>query len=443
MFAWWCLAAVLLHACTAFVLPSSSARGSGFNVRHVNQQQQHKCCDAHRARHQPRAQRLQLYKKKRKDLLDEDDWYGDGRSSNNDDDPDFRYETYSTFDDSFRSSIDSPELSSDNENDGADFKFAMVQPAVQSSYSTEPPRTTVIEAPIYYEFDETLTDETDDFNEEQLQLPDTDDASDTEDDSSSEDDSDEIDYMSDSDADSDSDSDDELLQLVGDYASVGAVLYAGEHSAGDGEVGADADYPESDDQIWGSSSSSRSQAQYKDVFDSFGFDAGSESEEEDSDSDDDERAQPQFELWDFNAASLEFAEGEVDPMLTDIKGVSLVSSKLQEMVDANYKPSSVPRAATYERVLVSAVSTSIERSLESNLQNFGIDCKINFADFEPDVSDTHWSPEQIAAFKARAVYEATGLPCIAESTSFEVESANGGIGRKDARYRLVYYHMLK
>jgi hypothetical protein len=437
MFAWWCLAAVLLQASsTAFILPiCSSSPKEGFNVKHVKQQQ-HQCCDVHKARHQqPRAQRLQLYKKKRKDLLDEDDWYGDGRSSNNDDDPDFRYETYSTFDDSFRTSIDSSDLS-DDENGGEAFKFAMVQPVKSSSYSTEPPKSTIVEAPIYYEFDETLTDETDDFDEEQLQLSDSDlsdAASAAADDDSSEDDSD---YMSDSDTDTDSDSDDELLQLVGDYALVGAVLYAGERSASDGEDTGDSEYTESDDQIWGSSSSD-SQSQFEDVFDSFGFDASSESDAEDDSDDDDEDIQPQFKLWDYDPASLEFAEGEVDPLLTDITGVSLVSQKLQEMVEANYKPSSVPRAATYERVLVSAVSTSIERSLESNLQNFGIDCKINFADFEPDVSDTHWTPEQIAAFKARAVYEATGLPCIAESTSFEVESANGGIGRKDARYRLV------
>ncbi|CAM9827165.1 unnamed protein product [Discosporangium mesarthrocarpum] len=43
--------------------------------------------------------------------------------------------------------------------------------------------------------------------------------------------------------------------------------------------------------------------------------------------------------------------------------------------------------------------------------------------------------EEMAAFKARQVFEATGLPTVSEATGFEVEAVDGGVGRRNARYR--------
>eukprot|EP00611_Tribonema_gayanum_P018362 TRINITY_DN3144_c0_g1_i2.p1 TRINITY_DN3144_c0_g1~~TRINITY_DN3144_c0_g1_i2.p1 ORF type:complete len:430 (-),score=87.95 TRINITY_DN3144_c0_g1_i2:1930-3219(-) len=165
----------------------------------------------------------------------------------------------------------------------------------------------------------------------------------------------------------------------------------------------------------------------------FSEDTDDEGEEEEDDDDEGYDSDDGIMPYDGNLDSLD--EEDDEDSLTDITGVSLVSKTLRAYIEGGEPMRSTPSADTYNRVVVSAVSTGFEPSLIGNFQNFGVEVLANFSDFEPDASDTHWTPEQIAAAKARAVYKALGLPCIAECTTFEVSPVNGGVGRKNARYR--------
>lgn len=77
----------------------------------------------------------------------------------------------------------------------------------------------------------------------------------------------------------------------------------------------------------------------------------------------------------------------------------------------------------YDRVWVSAIDNACFDNLMGTFRNYGIQFADNFGDWEDGcVEDgVDYSVEDIASFKARQVYEVTGLPCIASRTSFEIE----------------------
>lgn len=76
----------------------------------------------------------------------------------------------------------------------------------------------------------------------------------------------------------------------------------------------------------------------------------------------------------------------------------------------------------YDQLWVSAIDNACVKSLVGNFRNYGVEFADNFGDFEDGKpEDSLYSIEDIASYKARKVFEATGLPCIASRSSFEVE----------------------
>jgi xanthine phosphoribosyltransferase len=78
----------------------------------------------------------------------------------------------------------------------------------------------------------------------------------------------------------------------------------------------------------------------------------------------------------------------------------------------------------YDRLWVSAIDNVCMKNLAGAFRNYGIEFACNFGDWENGCTDdAKQSIEDIASFKARKVFEVTGLPCVASRTSFEVEPA--------------------
>lgn len=96
----------------------------------------------------------------------------------------------------------------------------------------------------------------------------------------------------------------------------------------------------------------------------------------------------------------------------------------------------------YDRMWVSAIDNACFKSLKGNFRNYGVEFADNFGDWvdgQIDVDSKEYSIEDLASYKARLVYEATGgLPTIASRSSFEIEpippepspnaAAGGGTG---------------
>lgn len=88
----------------------------------------------------------------------------------------------------------------------------------------------------------------------------------------------------------------------------------------------------------------------------------------------------------------------------------------------------------YDRMWVSAIDPVSYRNLVGILRNYGIQFADNFGDFKDErLEDGHYSIEDVASFKARQVFNVTGLPCIASRTSFEVEPLFSEEGRDPTR----------
>lgn len=76
----------------------------------------------------------------------------------------------------------------------------------------------------------------------------------------------------------------------------------------------------------------------------------------------------------------------------------------------------------FEEVWVSAMDNVCFKSLVGNFRNYGVQFADNFGDWQDGCAeDGLLSIQDMAAYKARHVYQVTGLPCIAARTSFEVE----------------------
>ena len=76
----------------------------------------------------------------------------------------------------------------------------------------------------------------------------------------------------------------------------------------------------------------------------------------------------------------------------------------------------------YERLWVSAIDNACFRNLKGCFRNYGIQFADNFGDWKDEsLHDSLATIEDVASYKARQVYNVTGLPCIASRTSFEVE----------------------
>lgn len=92
-----------------------------------------------------------------------------------------------------------------------------------------------------------------------------------------------------------------------------------------------------------------------------------------------------------------------------------------------------PQAATFfqrepndkdycDRMWVAAVDAASFGNLAGEFKNYGVEFATNFDDWEDGcLEDAFASIEDVASFKARQTYEATGLPAISVRTSFEIE----------------------
>ena len=153
----------------------------------------------------------------------------------------------------------------------------------------------------------------------------------------------------------------------------------------------------------------------------------------------------------------------------DPKKVTIRSPTLKKLSEAEI--SRTPRSSDYQRVWIAAVDAPLIEYMTSTFGNYGIEFAANIGDVrcydsENSVIDTdadnyedndraydaenddYWgqgSIEEIARAKARAVFAATGLPVIADRTSFQVMPVNAeetrGLAKNTAKYKLntCYY----
>ena len=78
----------------------------------------------------------------------------------------------------------------------------------------------------------------------------------------------------------------------------------------------------------------------------------------------------------------------------------------------------------FEIMWASAIDNACVPNLFGSFRNLGVEFADNFGDWEHGCDmDAFQSIEDIASYKARKVYEVTGLPTIASRTSFEIEPA--------------------
>ncbi|CAB9507541.1 Xanthine phosphoribosyltransferase [Seminavis robusta] len=111
-----------------------------------------------------------------------------------------------------------------------------------------------------------------------------------------------------------------------------------------------------------------------------------------------------------------------------IKGVTIQSTRLEKArnspVAKDYFTSLEPNAIEgYDQMWVSAIDNACFNNLMGTFRNYGVQFADNFGDWQDGrVEDCiEYTIEDIASYKARQVYEVTGLPCIASRTSFEIE----------------------
>ena len=78
----------------------------------------------------------------------------------------------------------------------------------------------------------------------------------------------------------------------------------------------------------------------------------------------------------------------------------------------------------FEIMWASAIDNACIPNLFGSFRNLGVEFADNFGDWENGCDDDAFqSIEDIASYKARKVFEVTGLPTIASRTSFEIEPA--------------------
>jgi xanthine phosphoribosyltransferase len=77
----------------------------------------------------------------------------------------------------------------------------------------------------------------------------------------------------------------------------------------------------------------------------------------------------------------------------------------------------------FDRMWVSAIDNACVNNLVGVFRDYGVQFALNFGEWnDQSPADAYRSIEDVAAYKARKVYEVTGLPCIAVATSFEVDA---------------------
>ena len=122
----------------------------------------------------------------------------------------------------------------------------------------------------------------------------------------------------------------------------------------------------------------------------------------------------------------EDAAREEEEYVKSLSSIGLISPRLENAavnpkaeVFFRRKPAELQG---YDTMWVSAIDQPCIQNLHGIFMDYGIQFADNFADWElGSEEDGLRSIEDIASFKARRVYEVTGLPCISSRTSFEIE----------------------
>ncbi|CAJ1959242.1 unnamed protein product [Cylindrotheca closterium] len=80
------------------------------------------------------------------------------------------------------------------------------------------------------------------------------------------------------------------------------------------------------------------------------------------------------------------------------------------------------RSQGFDRLWVTAFDNGVFRNIVGLMREYGVEFADNFGDFESTrPEDGLYTVEDVASFKARKVYEVTGLPTVSCHTSFEIE----------------------
>ena len=122
----------------------------------------------------------------------------------------------------------------------------------------------------------------------------------------------------------------------------------------------------------------------------------------------------------------EDAAREEEEYVKSLSSIGLISPRLENAA-VNPKAEAFFRRKPdelqgYDTMWVSAIDQPCIQNLHGIFMDYGIQFADNFADWElGSEEDGLRSIEDIASFKARRVYEVTGLPCISSRTSFEIE----------------------
>jgi len=135
-----------------------------------------------------------------------------------------------------------------------------------------------------------------------------------------------------------------------------------------------------------------------------------------------------IEDFDNNVEEQQHAAEEEIQHLNQLKKIKLQSTRLEKARKSPNAKAFFSRAPNeiegFERMWASAIDNACLPNLNGSFRNLGVEFADNFGDWENGCDeDAFQTIEDIASYKARKVYEVTGLPTIASRTSFEIEPA--------------------
>eukprot|EP00986_Skeletonema_menzelii_P005457 scaffold1986_cov144-Skeletonema_menzelii.AAC.6 len=120
------------------------------------------------------------------------------------------------------------------------------------------------------------------------------------------------------------------------------------------------------------------------------------------------------------------AKEEEEEYVTSLSSIAITSPRLENAA-VNPKAEAFFKRPPdelqgFDTMWVAAIDEPCTQNLYGIFSNYGIQFADNFGDWEDGTEeDSQRSIEDIASYKARKVFQVTGLPCIASRTSFEVE----------------------
>ena len=122
----------------------------------------------------------------------------------------------------------------------------------------------------------------------------------------------------------------------------------------------------------------------------------------------------------------QYAAEEESKHLQKLAEIQLRSPSLDNAIDNPKAKAFFSRAPDevegFDRIWASAIDNACLNNLEGSFRNYGVEFACNFGEWENGCEDDAFqSIEDMASYKARKVYEVTGLPTIASQTSFEIE----------------------